>query len=254
MRGKDPEVKKIIIIVILASVFLSSYAFGLTILERFQFDLTWTGIKAGEAVLEAIDDGQCTHLISKTYSAEWVSLFYRVENMIESTTVKAANTNSPQDGFAYLPSHYSVKIREGRHRRDKEVFFDQTGGQAAYINHIEKEKATFPINDPTFDPLSGFFYVRRIPLEVGKSVFVDVFDSKKLYKLEVKVLKREAIKTSLGTFQTIVIKPIMQSEGIFYRKGDIVIWLTDDEKKIPVLIKIKASLGSINATLVGGQY
>lgn len=245
--------KKGIIIVILASVFLSSHAFGHTILERFQFDLTWTGIKAGEAVLEAIDDGQCIHFISKTYSAEWVSLFYRVENMIEST-VKAANANSSQDAFAYIPSHYSVKMREGRHRRDKEVFFDRTARQAAYINHIEKERASFPINDSTFDPLSGFFYVRRIPLEVGKSVFVDVFDSKKLYKLEVKVLKKESIKTSLGTFQTIVIKPIMQSEGIFYRKGDILIWLTDDEKKIPVLIKIKASLGSISATLVGGQY
>jgi hypothetical protein len=46
----------------------------------------------------------------------------------------------------------------------------------------------------------------------------------------------------------------MKSEGIFYKKGDILIWLTDDEKRIPVLLKTKVVVGSITATLIGGQY
>jgi hypothetical protein len=46
----------------------------------------------------------------------------------------------------------------------------------------------------------------------------------------------------------------MKSEGIFYRKGDIFIWLTDDEKRIPVMLKTKVKVGSITAGLVGGRY
>jgi hypothetical protein len=57
-----------------------------------------------------------------------------------------------------------------------------------------------------------------------------------------------------GTFDTIVIKPLMKSEGIFSRKGDIFIWLTDDLKHIPVKMQTKAAVGSIIATLVRGNY
>jgi hypothetical protein len=81
-----------------------------------------------------------------------------------------------------------------------------------------------------------------------------VFDNKKLYKVEIQVLNKETVETPLGTFKTILIKPIMKSEGIFYRKGDILIWLTDDEKKIPVMLKTKVPVGSVKAVLVNGKY
>jgi hypothetical protein len=91
-------------------------------------------------------------------------------------------------------------------------------------------------------------------LEVGKSVFVDVFDSKKLWNVEVQVLRKEKISTILGEVETIVIKPLMKSEGIFNRKGEILIWLTDDQKRIPVKMNTKVVVGAITATLVGGTY
>ena len=68
------------------------------------------------------------------------------------------------------------------------------------------------------------------------------------------VLRREKIALPLGTFETIVVKPLMKSEGIFSRKGDILIWLTDDAKHIPVQMQTKVVVGSITATLVQGYY
>jgi len=50
----------------------------------------------------------------------------------------------------------------------------------------------------------------------------------------VQVVKKEEIETGFGTFKTILIRPVLQSEGIFSRKGDILIWLTDDAKRLPV--------------------
>jgi len=62
------------------------------------------------------------------------------------------------------------------------------------------------------------------------------------------------VETPAGKFRTIVIKPNMKSEGIFDRKGDIYIYLTDDKRHIPVLIRTKVAVGYIEAELVGGDF
>ena len=110
------------------------------------------------------------------------------------------------------------------------------------------------MHDNVFDPLSVLYYVRTMKLETGKSAYVDIFDSKKLWNVEVQVLRREKISTILGEVETIVIKPLMKSEGIFNRKGEVLIWLTDDRKRIPVKMQTKVAVGSITATLVSGTY
>jgi len=89
---------------------------------------------------------------------------------------------------------------------------------------------------------------------VGRPVYVDIFDSKKVWTVEIQVLRKEKMKTELGEFNTVVIKPLMKSEGIFNRKGDILIWLTDDHKRTPVKMQTKVAVGAITATLVGGTY
>jgi hypothetical protein len=111
-----------------------------------------------------------------------------------------------------------------------------------------------PITEGTLDALAAFHFVRRQPLVVGTSLYVEVFDSKKLYRMEVQVLKREEIETPLGAFKTLLIRPVMLSEGIFSRKGDVLIWITDDEKRIPLMLRSKVKIGSVTATLTGGAY
>lgn len=228
-------------------------AMSFNIPERLQYDLTWTGIKAGESVMEVKDDGQNIQIVSKATSAKWVSVFYHVEDLVV-TTLKKGRSKDFGENFIGTPYSYRLKIKEGKHRRDKEMTFDYEAKKVKYVNHLDKETVESEIGPSTMDALSSLYFVRGIPLEVGKPLYVEVYDSKKLYKIEVQVLKKETIETSLGEFKTILVKPIMKSEGIFNKKGDILIWLTDDEKRVPVLIKTKVAVGSIKATLVGGQY
>jgi hypothetical protein len=68
------------------------------------------------------------------------------------------------------------------------------------------------------------------------------------------VLRREELVTALGRFKTIVVQPLLKSEGIFPRTGDIFIWLTDDDRRIPVQMKSKMFVGNITGTLTGGSY
>jgi len=231
-------------IFILALLLLSSAAAAFALPERLDYDLTWAGIKAGTASLETIENGQYVQLVSRAMSSDFVSVFYRVNDLAVSSLRKEAHTSLPG-----TPYNYRLKTSEGKHKKDKEVFFDSAGKKATYIDYLDKEQKTFDIGDFTMDALSCFYYVRFLPLHVGKSVFVEIFDNKKLYKAEVQVVKKEEIETPIGTFKTILIRPVLQSEGIFNRKGDILIWLTDDEKRLPVLLKTKVKVGSVKATL-----
>ncbi len=89
---------------------------------------------------------------------------------------------------------------------------------------------------------------------MGRPEYIDIFDSKKLWNTEVQVLRKERVRVPAGEFDTIVIKPLLKSEGVFMKKGEIYIWLTDDDKKIPVMIKSKVKIGNFKVKLVEGVY
>lgn len=217
--------------------------------EILNYDLTWAGIKAGEASLEIRENADGTKITSTAKSAKWVSVFYTVNDIVESRLLKDQNSR-----VVGLPMNYRLNIREGRHRKNKEVIFDHRNAKIIYIDYLDNERKEFDLASPVFDPISSFYYLRTLNLEVGKSVYVTIFDSKKIWNVEVQVLKKEKIEVPAGQFNTILVKPLMKSEGIFNRKGEIYIWLTDDEKRVPVMLKTKIKIGSVNASLVGGSY
>ncbi len=216
--------------------------------ERFEYKLTWNGIKTGTAILEIKEDNDRIIITSTALSADWISIFYKVEDIVTS------NLRREKDFYPGKPINYRIKIREGKHRRDKEVIFNMDEGKAIYRDYLKKDNHEVKLPSDVLDPLSAFFYIRFFELIPGKSVYVTVFDSKKIWNVEVKVLKRENVKTPLGKFDTVVIKPLMKSEGIFSRKGDIIIYLTDDNKRIPVMLKTEVLIGSVIATLTGGAW
>ncbi len=217
--------------------------------ERLVYDLKWMGIKAGTASLEIINEEDTTKIISQAHSAKFISLFYKVEDRIESTLSQGSSL-SPIG----KPIRYRVKIREGKHRRDKEVIFDHGKGKALYFDYRNDEEEAFKVPTPIFDPVSGFYHFRTLELLVGKPLYITIFDNKKVWDVEVQVLRKETVTLPAGTFDTIVVKPLLKSEGIFSRKGEVHIWLTDDEKHIPVLVTLKVKIGHVTATLIEGMY
>ncbi|TAN39421.1 MAG: DUF3108 domain-containing protein [Nitrospirae bacterium] len=217
--------------------------------ETLYYDISWTGIKAGESVIgiKKVDD----HVIITvtTRSAKWVSVFYKVEDVVESTLTAGTDKNILGQRLKYR-----LNLKEGRHRKDKEVIFDNRGSKALYIDYLADERKEFDLPSGVFDPLSSFYHLRGMQLEVGKSVYIRIFDSKKIYDAEVQVLRKERITGPAGEINTLVLKPLMKSEGIFYQKGDMLIWVTDDDKKIPVKMKAQVKIGSVTAQLTGGHY
>jgi len=125
------------------------------------------------------------------------------------------------------------------------MLFDQENHLAIYNNGQD----TFSVPAYVQDVLSAFYLIRTRELKVGQSIFVDNHADKKNYPLEVKVLRKERIKVPAGTFDCVVVEPILRASGIFQQKGSLTVWLTDDQIKMPVLMKSKVVIGSISTEL-----
>lgn len=214
------------------------------VIQRFEYELSWLGIKAGTAVLELsyADMEKDKKIIrSSANSVDWISSFYKVEDKAFSKMMA--------DGRPY---HFEIRQREGKYRSHKEIFFED--GLIRYIDHRKKKEINIEVPDVHYDVLSGFFHVKSNELVPGSSTFVNISDSGKAGRIEVKVLKKEEIKVKGGGISTILIQPLLITDGLFKHKGDIYIWLTDDSRRIPVQVRTEVPLGSVLAVLVGGIY
>jgi hypothetical protein len=69
----------------------------------------------------------------------------------------------------------------------------------------------------------------------------------------VKVHRRERVEVPVGEFDCLVVEPVMRSPGLFKQKGRILIWLTDDRRRIPVQVRSELPIGAISIVLVDVQ-
>lgn len=249
MPACDRHACIVVVLAMLGWLFTGQSAIAFPIPERLEFEISYSGITAGRAVQEVTLEGNEVRVVSTAKSADWLKVFFPVDDRIESVLI-----NGVPPLFIGVPRLYRERISEGRTRFEKDSVFDREVLEVNTSDFLKQTETTQKITRRTYDTLSSFFYFRTVALQVGTSSFIDIFDCKKLWNTEVQVLRREQIKTSLGTFNTVVIKPLLKSEGIFARTGEMHIWLTDDDRRLPVQMKSKVRIGSITATLVGGSY
>ncbi|HEY6008112.1 MAG TPA: DUF3108 domain-containing protein [Geobacteraceae bacterium] len=214
-----------------------------TVPERLVYRLSWTGIAIGTATQEIRAEGGTHRIFVTARSNDWLSVFFPVDDRIESVLDKEGGV------FPGVSRSFRMETREGSHQRDREILFGRSG---TAVFHDRRSGERFTLSPPpgTFDIYSSFFHVRYLPLEVGRSVYVNILDGKEVQRLEVRVLRRETLRTVLGPVSTIVVKPLVRSEGVFEGKGGVTIWLTDDARRIPVRVQTKVTVGSVTATLV----
>lgn len=232
----------------LLSVFAAEYAdAGGRIPEKLIYSLSWTGIPVGTATQEISDEGEVRRIVSTAKSNDWLSAFFPVNDRTDSFVTK----DEPFPGKSF---YFRMQIREGKRTRDREITFDQARRTAIYHDRLGGEKVEIPIEENTYDIYASFMYLRFLDLQIGKPVYLHILDGKKLQRIEVRVLRRERVKTPAGDFSTIAIEPMVKPEGVFEGKKGVTIWLTDDNRRIPVKAQTKVTVGSVTALLTGGTY
>ena len=221
-----------------SSVILTPARVGFGVGEKLVFSVQYGLITAGEATLEVrnlatIRGRPCYRVVSDARTNDFFSKFYQVRDRYESY----------MDTTELYSLHYEKHIREGKFKRDEVVEFDQSGHRAIY-----KDKVV-PIPPMAHDVLSALYFVRTLPLEVGQSIAIANHIDGKNYPLIVKVHGRERVKVDAGEFDCLVVEPILRGPGVFTQKGRLTVWLTDDEVRMPVLMKSKVVIGHVAAIL-----
>jgi len=207
--------------------------------EYFQFSIDWNGLNGGNSLMQVqnfqrVDGRRAYRIVTKAESNSFVSKFYKVRDRAESYI----------DAESLYSRRFVKVLREGSYKKDIDVRFDQEARKASYA-----DGATLDVPARVHDVLSAFYYVRTQPLPDGGTIVIPTHDNKKSYEMEVKVRKRERIQVPAGTFDCVMVEPLLKSEGVFRSKGSIYVWLSDDSRRIPVLVRSKVPVGSISVSL-----
>lgn len=215
---------------------IENVAFGAG--EKLTFDINYGFINAGTASMEVsklieYESRPCYQVISRANSNKFFSSFYKVEDRIESVI----------DAVGLFSWRFEKHLREGGYKADRLSVFDQ------HNNRVIDGKDTTPVEPYSQDALSVLYFIRTAKLTVGESVYAHNFVDGKKVHLEVRVLKKEKITVTAGTFDCLVVEPLTSAVGVFKNEGTLKVWLTDDRLRLPVLMKSKIVVGSISAEL-----
>jgi len=211
---------------------------GFGVGEKLVFNVQYGLVTAGEATMEirnlaTLSGRPCYRVVTDARTNEFFSKFFTVRDRYESYI----------DTLELYSLRYEKHIREGKFKRDESVDFNQKTHRAIY-----KDK-TVPIPPRSQDVLSALYYVRTLPLKVGQSIAIANHTDGKNYPLIVKVHGRERVKVDAGEFDCLVVEPILRGPGVFTQKGRLTVWITDDKRRMPVLMKSKVIIGHVAAIL-----
>ncbi len=100
------------------------------------------------------------------------------------------------------------------------------------------EEGELPTDMP-LDDVSFLYFVRTLPLEVGETYTFDRYFKEDGNPVTLKVLRKEKVTVPAGTFETVVVQPIIQTDGLFGEGGKAEVYFTDDEQRLLVQMKSK---------------
>ena len=214
--------------------------------EQLTYEISWLAITAGTAVMAVSDadsdgDRPLAKLITTAQSRPVITKFFPVDNRVESIV----------DPATLLPEHLIFKRREGKKKEDIEYTFHQKQGTVTVVKNGATEIQEMPPG--TQDVISCLYYARsELALQPGSSLTMNVYHDKKNRKLDVQVEEIETVSGPWGEIETARVLVIMPFQGLFLNKGNIRVWFTNDDRRIPVRMKAKVVIGSIVADLVRG--
>lgn len=135
-------------------------------------------------------------------------------------------------------------IREGRYHADRDYQIYPERATYARFDQPEVPSVREPLDDASF-----LYFLRSIPLEVGRTYKFDRYFQPEGNPIIIQVLRRERVRVPAGTFNAIVVQPHITTSGMFSEKGHAEVWLADDSTHMMLMLKSGLSFGSLNLYL-----
>jgi hypothetical protein len=204
--------------------------------ERLEYQVKYGFLGVGSAVLEVLglDTVRGTPAIHATFAVKGGIRIYRVNDSYESWF----------DPQSYSTLRAVQNIDEGSYDRQRN--FEFFPDRKAFTENAKPETAT--VADP-LDEASFLFFLRSIPLEVGKTYELARYFRPDKNPVRVVVVRKESVKVPAGQFNAVVVRPVIKTGGIFGEGGRAEIWFTDDSTRTLVQLKSQLKFGSLNLYL-----
>jgi hypothetical protein len=204
--------------------------------ERLDYDVKFGSLKVGNGSMEVKER---TEVRGRPV---WHTMFtikggiplYRVNDVYESW-FDVATLNSLR---------YHQDVDEGSYERKRRYEIFPERGMMREGDREEEPTVASPLDEGSF-----LYFVRTLPLEVGKTYEFQRYFKAQGNPVRIRVLRRETVSVPAGTFSTVVLQPTFQTKGIFSQNGKAEVWITDDERRMMVQMKSKLSFGSLNLYL-----
>lgn len=207
--------------------------------ERLEYDVRFGSLKVGRAHMEVVG---LDNLRGRQawHTAFWVqggNFLYRVNDVYESW----------MDAETLSSLRFVQELDEGG--KNTERRFEIYPERAVFVQTSKKpEKEEKSVSQP-LDDGSFLYFIRTIPLEVGQTYDFHRYFRPDRNPVRIRVLRKERIRVPAGTFNAIVLQPVIKTKGIFSENGHAEVWLSDDDRRIMLQLKSKLSFGSLNLYL-----
>jgi hypothetical protein len=209
----------------------------------WHYGIEWRLVHAGTARLTWTPDGSGFEGDLHIQSAGFVSKLYRVNDQY------SANLNQE-----LCVSSVAIHAEEGKRRRDTTISFAE--GKAMYNerdlvkNSVVLAKET-PVPACVYDYIGGIQVLRMRRPELGQAIHVPLSDGKKAASIRVEAQEREEVSTPLGKFETVRYQVHMFNGALIDKKARLYVWLTDDDRRLPVQIRVRMQflIGTIDLKL-----
>lgn len=204
--------------------------------ERLEYQVKFGFLGVGSAVLEVVgvEPVRGTPAVHATFSVNGGVRVYRVNDHYESWF-------EPQD---FVTLRATQNIDEGKYERERQ--FEFFPDRKVFTENGKPEEPT--VAEP-LDEASFIFFLRTIPLEVGKTYTFERYFRPDRNPVTVTVVRRERVKVPAGTFDAIVVRPTIKTSGIFSEGGRAEAWFSDDNTRTLVQLKSQLKFGSVNLYL-----
>lgn len=221
--------------------------------EKTTFAVSYFNIVAGNLTMDVlpfaeVNGEKAYHFRISAKSSDFFNKIYAVDDMAE-TYLNYENM---------LPYNLSVKVKESKQLKEIRSFLDWNTSKGSYWEKKvtkekgeESKKIEWDILPYSQNVISAAFYMRTFAWKPGKKIQFRVADQGDNIVFKGEVVRQEKLKTEVGEFDTLVIKPEFEVKGVFKPVGEILIWLTNDDRKNIVRIESAIKIGTLVLKLRG---
>jgi hypothetical protein len=232
---------------------LPQSAFGLG--EKLEFEISYGFVTAGYTVMEiapnfvVMNGRNCydiTVTVGSTPSFDWVYKFREYYKCY-------------LDADGIFPWKFEQHLKEPTYEIDFVALFDHQNMKVKTSQTIKGEKkpdAEHVIPQYVQDLISTFYLARTMNFSGSKKgdvVKVLSFNNDTTYNLGIRFLDREVAEVPAGDFRSFMVQPMIKEGAISSKADDIVVWISDDERKIPLRVQLSIIIGSVKAELKSYQ-